>query len=120
MTMISDHLAMTLADYEKRDSTGKQQESAIQQEREFPEIIAETEIIKGNAERTPNRRCGISLNCGVRHAECHERSRDEENSQSTLFPIHFAFLCWTRDQNQSQLPTVLLQMPRLRELSDHF
>jgi hypothetical protein len=97
MTMISDRLVLTTGDHRKRDSTEEQRKSAIQQKREFPEITTETEIFKGNAERPPNYRCGISVNCGVRRAECHERSGDEENSQSALFPIHFAFLCWTKD-----------------------
>jgi hypothetical protein len=92
MTMVLGRLAMTPGDHGKRDSTEEQRKSAIQQKREFPEIITETEIFKGNAERPPNCGCGIRLNCGVRRAECHERSRDEENSQSALFPIHFAFL----------------------------
>jgi len=62
MTMISDRLAMTTGNHGKRDSTEEQRTSAIQQKREFPEIITKTEIIKGNAERPPNCGCGISLN----------------------------------------------------------
>jgi hypothetical protein len=49
MTMISDSLATMTGDYGKGDSTAEQRKSAIQQKREFPEIITETETIKGNA-----------------------------------------------------------------------
>ena len=44
------------------DRFAMMRESAIQQEHELPEIIAETKIFKGNAERPPHGRSRIGLN----------------------------------------------------------
>ncbi len=119
MTMTSDRLAITPGDHEKRGSGEEQSKSAVQQEREFPKIVIETETIKGNAERPSDYRCGISLNSGVRHAKCDERSRDEANSQSALFPIHCAFLlvahCVVPDASPKRIVCLLLDAQSERE-----
>ena len=62
---IADRLAMMPGDCETRDSAGQQRKSAIQQKDKLPEIITETRIFKGNAERPPHSRSGIGLNCGL-------------------------------------------------------
>jgi hypothetical protein len=64
MVMIAYRLAMMPGDCEARESAGQQRKSAIQKKHELPEIITETKIFKGNAERPPHSRSGIGLNCG--------------------------------------------------------
>jgi len=61
--MIVDGLAMAPGDCEARDGAGQQRKSTIQHKREIPEIIAEANIFKGNAERPSHSRSGIGLNC---------------------------------------------------------
>src|ERR1700735_1952413 len=69
--------------------SGKQQsKSAIQQKYELAEMIAETEIFEGNAERSAHSRSGIGLNLCGRYAGYHQRNRKEESSQSTWHSVH--------------------------------
>jgi hypothetical protein len=91
MTMIAVRL-ITPGGCETCESAEQQSKSAIQQKHEFAEMITETEIFKGNAERSPHSRSGIGLKLRGGYAGYHERSRKEESSQSTLHPVHFAFL----------------------------
>jgi len=50
---------------ETRESDEQESKSAIQQKYELAEMIAETEIFEGNAERSAHSRSGIGLNlCG--------------------------------------------------------
>lgn len=73
---------------ETRESAEQQRKSAIQQKYELAEMITESEIFKGNAERSPHRGSGIDLNLSGGYAGYHERSRKKESSQSTLHPVH--------------------------------
>src|ERR1700722_1336481 len=61
--MIADRLAMMPGDCETREGARQQRKSAIQQKHELPEIITQTKIFKGIAERPPHSGSGIGLNC---------------------------------------------------------
>lgn len=87
MTKIAVRL-MTPGGCVTRKSAEQESKSAIEQKYEFAEMITETEIFQGNAERSPHSRSGIGLNLRGRYAGYHERSRKEEGSQSTLHPVH--------------------------------
>jgi hypothetical protein len=86
MTMIAVRLMP--GGCETRESAEQQRESAIQQKYELAEMITETEILKGNAERSSHSGSGIGRNLRGRYAGYHQRSRKEESCQSTLHPVH--------------------------------
>jgi hypothetical protein len=86
MTMIAVRLMP--GGCETRESAEQQRKSAIEQKYELAEMISETEIFKGDAERSSHGGSGIDLNLRGGCAGYHERSRKEESCQSTLHPVH--------------------------------
>jgi hypothetical protein len=79
---------MTPGGCETRESGEQESKSAIQQKYELAEMIAETEIFEGNAERSAHSRSGIGFNLCGRYAGYHQRNRKEESSQSTWHSVH--------------------------------